>query len=91
MSAWIDSRDDRGQSFTYLLAFSTIIMFAVAYAVLQTPMEKLLDAADGNCRTAACTTGTGHVETAWTWLPLVAVALVFLMIVAAGIFMSRRP
>lgn len=83
--------DTRGQSFTYLIAGCTIVIGAGLMMAFDSGIDRMLSFSDGQCQTAQCTDGVANVQAAWDWFPLVVAGFVFLMIIAASIYQSRRP
>lgn len=83
--------DDRAQSMTYLIAGCTIVLAAGLMMVFGDGLSDLLTFASNQCQTTACTDGVANVQAAWDWFPLVVTGMVFIMIISASIYQSRRP
>lgn len=80
--------DRRAQSMVYLKALGTLILFAGFYAVFQEPVSMLFQASADTTTTSQAATGRSYVKSGWQWLPLAAVGLVVLWVIAASIFRS---
>lgn len=83
--------DERGQSITYLIAGCTIVISAGLIMIFGDGFTDLLTFAGTQCQTQACNDGVDNVQAVWDWFPLVVVGMVFIMIISASIFQSRRP
>lgn len=85
-------RDDvRGQSFAYLTAGMSIVLGAGLFVVLEEVIPPLLSFTSSTCVSTACDEGVTNLQNSWQLYPVVIAGLVFILIIAASIFQSRRP
>ncbi len=82
---------DRAQAYLLLVAAGTVILVAMLIAVFEPVMSDVQNQSTSVSQTQASATGIGWVHDFWTWMPLTALLLVLVMLIAGSIFQSRRP
>lgn len=83
--------DTRAQSIAFLQAGATLVLFAALYAVMQEPVSVMFDASSTVTTTQQAATGRSYIQRMWTWLPLAAMGLITLMLIARAVAASGRP
>lgn len=78
-----------GLAYRVLIFFGTLIIAALMFAVLSPVVDDVLSAQETHTESAAASTGHDWVETIWDYVPLIAVALALIFIIAAAVFERR--
>jgi len=83
-------QDRRAQSMAFLQAAGTLVLFAALYAIFQEPAQMMFETGASVSTTEQAARGQGYVEQIWTWLPLAAMGLIVLMLLARAVAASGR-
>lgn len=69
----------------------TLTMFALFYAILDGPIQLLLDTGAQHSTSAKAATGRSYAELAWTWAPFVVLSAAGLALLARAVWESALP
>jgi hypothetical protein len=80
-----------GLAFGWLLIVMSLVMFALAYAILDGPVDQLFQVGADRTSRQSITKGRRMAERAWEWAPLAVLVGGAIALIARAIFESAKP
>jgi hypothetical protein len=80
-----------GLAFGWLLIVMSLVLFAMAYAILDQTIAQLFQIGAERTDRQAISKGRRMAERAWTWAPLAVLVGAAIALIARAIFESAQP